>query len=82
MKALDSLKMDIDNYNEVLVSKMEKIYENAGELYLNWGLLYVDDIFSRIKHMNEDIIQIEKETAVLRKMEQYHKLLKKEQKQE
>lgn len=79
MKALDSLKADINDYNEVLASDKEYLFLKIEELYKNYSKMDLNEICIIIEAMYEEINEIAKETAVLRKMESYYKLFKQEQ---
>lgn len=79
MKALDSLKADINNYNEVLASDRDYLFLKIADLYKNYSKMDLNEITITIEAMYEEINQIEKETAVLRKMEACYILFKQEQ---
>lgn len=79
MKALDSLKRDINDYNETLASDSEYLFLKIVDLYKNYSKMDLNEITITIEAMYEEINQIEKETAVLRKMEEYYVLFKQEQ---
>lgn len=79
MKALDSLKMDIDDYNEVIASEMEHLHFKIEKLCQEYYKMELFEIDNRIRDIHDDINQIGRETAVLRKMESYYKLFKQEQ---
>ena len=82
MNALDSLKMDIDDYNEVLASRMIELKKQVDYLYENYDNLTAKSIKALIKGLNNQISIISKEDNILRKMEEYYKLFKTEQKPE
>lgn len=79
MKALDSLKADIDDYNEVLASEMEHLHFKIEKLCQEYYKMELFEIDNRIRDIYDDINQIGRETAVLRKMESYYKIFKQEQ---
>lgn len=79
MKALDSLKIDIDNYKEVLASSRLELKKQVDYLYDNYDNLTVKSIRALIKGLNNEISIISKEDNILRKMEEYYKLFKTEQ---
>lgn len=79
MKALDSLKMDINEYNETIAPDMEYLFLKIRDLYKNYSKMDLNEITRTIEYMYEEINQIEKQTAVLRKMEEYYVLFKQEQ---
>lgn len=79
MKALDSLKADIDDYNEVIASEMEHLHFKIEKLCQEYYKMELFEIDNRIRDIHDDINQIGRETAVLRKMESYYKLFKQEQ---
>ena len=79
MKALDCLKMDINEYNETIAPDMEYLFLRIRDLYKNYSKMDLNEITRTIEYMYEEINQIEKETAVLRKMEEYYVLFKQEQ---
>lgn len=79
MKALDSLKADIDDYNEVIASEMEHLHFKIEKLCQEYYKMELFEIDNRIRDIHDDINQIGRETAVLRKMESYYKIFKQEQ---
>ena len=79
MKALDSLKMDIDNYNEVLKSKMDFLYWKIADLYKNYSKIDLNEINLEIEVIYDEIKLITCETRILRKMESYYELFEEEQ---
>ena len=79
MKALDSLKEDIDDYNEVLASQIDSVYSQIKEIYENYYRMDVDKLNLKIQLIHDDIKIISNETRVLRKMESYYELFKQEQ---
>lgn len=79
MNALDSLKMDIDDYNEVLASDMKFLFLKIADLYKNYSKMDLNEITTMIVVIYDEINQIGKENAVLREMEMYYELFKQEQ---
>lgn len=79
MKALDSLKADIDDYNEVIASEMEHLHFKIEKLCQEYYKMELFEIDNRIRDIHDDINQIGRETVVLRKMESYYKIFKQEQ---
>lgn len=79
MKALDSLKMDIDNYNEVLASEMLELKNHINYLHDNYDDLTVNLIKGIINGLNKEISNISKADRELRIMKQYYNLFKEEQ---
>ena len=79
MKALDSLKEDIDDYTEVLASQIDSVYSQIKEIYENYYRMDVDKLNLKIQLIHDDIKIISNETRVLRKMESYYELFKQEQ---
>lgn len=79
MKALDSLKADIDDYNEVIASEMEHLHFKIEKLCQEYYKMELFEIDNRIRDIHDDINQIGRETAVLRKMEMCYELFKQEQ---
>ena len=79
MNALDSLKMDIDNYNEVLASRRLELKNHIKYLHDNYDNLTVNLIKGVINGLNKEISNISKADRVLRIMEQYYNLFKQEQ---
>lgn len=79
MKALDSLKMDIDDYNEVLASQVDSLYSQIKEIYENYYKMDEGKLNLKIQLIHDDIKIIANETRVLRKMESYYRLFKEEQ---
>ena len=82
MNALDSLKMDIDDYKEVLASRRLELKNHITYLHDNYDNLTVKSIKVLIKGLNNQISIISKEDNILRKMEEYYKLFKPEQEPE
>lgn len=79
MKALDSLKADIDGYNEVLASSRLELKNHIKYLHDNYDNLTVNLIKGVINGLNKEISNISKADHVLRIMEQYYNLFKQEQ---
>lgn len=79
MNALDSLKMDIYDYNEVLASNMEALHSEIKELCHEYYKMDVLDISMKIEDLWDSIRDIESQTELLRKMESYYKIFKQEQ---
>lgn len=79
MKALDSLKADIDNYNKLVMSDIEWLYLKIQHLYKNYSKMDLNEICVIIEAMYDEINEIAKENAVLRKMESYYKVFEEEQ---
>ena len=79
MKALDSLKIDIDNYNEVLTSQVDSVYSQIKEIYENYYKMDVGKLNLKIQLIHDDMKIIANETRVLRTLERYYKLFKQEQ---
>ena len=79
MKELDRLKADINDYNEVIASNMEHLHFKIKELCQEYYKMELFKIDNRIRDIHDDINQIGRETAVLRKMESHYKLFKQEQ---
>ena len=80
MKALDSLKEDIDDYNEVLASQIDSVYSQIKEIYENYYKMDVGELNLKIQLIHDDMKIIANETRVLRTMERYYKLFEEEQK--
>ena len=79
MNALDSLKMDIDNYNEVLASRRLELKNHINYLHDNYDNLTVNLIKGVINGLNKEISNISKADRELRIMEKYYTLFKEEQ---
>lgn len=79
MKALDRLKMDIGDYNEVLASRMIELKKQVDYLYDNYDNLTVKSIKLLIEGLNNEMSIISKDDNILRKMEEYYRLFKTEQ---
>lgn len=79
MKALDSLKEDIDDYNEVLASQIDSVYSQIKEIYENYYKMDVGELNLKIQLIHDDMKIIANETRVSKKMESYYKLFKQEQ---
>ena len=79
MNALDSLKIDIDNYNEVLTSEMLELKNHINYLHDNYDNLTVNLIEGIINGLNKEILNISKATRELKRMEEYYLLFKTEQ---
>lgn len=58
---------------------MEYLFLKIADLYKNYSKMDLNEITITIEAMYEEINQIEKETAVLMKMEEYYVLFKQEQ---
>lgn len=67
MKALDNLKADIDDYNEVLASRMIELKKQVDYLYDNYDNLTVKSIRALIEGLNNEISIISKEDNILKK---------------
>ena len=80
MNALDSLKMDIDDYNELLKSKMDFLYWKIADLYKNYSKIDLNEINLEIEVIYDEIKLITCETRILRKMESYYELFEEEKK--
>lgn len=78
MKALDSLKADIDDYNEELASQIGLLYSQIEEIYKYYYRMDVDELNLKIRLIHDDMKIIANETRVLRTMERYYKLFKQE----
>ena len=79
MNALDSLKIDIDNYNEVLASRRLELKNHINYLHDNYDNLTVNLIKGVINGLNKEISNISKADRELRIMEKYYNLFKEEQ---
>lgn len=79
MNALDSLKMDIDDYNEVIASRMIELKKQVDYLHDNYDNLTVKSIKLLIEGLNNEMSIISKDDNILRKMEEYYRLFKTEQ---
>ena len=79
MNALDSLKMDIDNYNEVLASRRLELKNHINYLHDNYDNMTVNLIKGVINGLNKEISNITKADHALRIMEKYYTLFKQEQ---
>lgn len=79
MKALDSLKEDIDDYTEVLASQIGSVYLQIEEIYENYYKMDVGELNLKIQLIHDDMKIISNETRVLRKMESYYRLFQEEQ---
>lgn len=79
MKALDSLKEDIDDYNEELASLIGLVYSQIEEIYENYYRMDVGELNLKIQLIHDDMKIIANETRVLRKMESYYELFEEEQ---
>ena len=74
MKVLDSLKADIDDYNEELASQIGSLYSQIEEIYKNYYRMDVDELNLKIRLIHDDMKIIANETRVVRTMERYYKL--------
>ena len=79
MKALDSLKIDIDDYKEVLASSRLELKNHIKYLHDNYDNMTLNLIKGVINGLNKEISNISKADRELRIMEQYYNLFKKEQ---
>ena len=79
MKALDSLKEDIDDYNEVLASQIDSVYSQIKEIYENYYKMDVGELNLKIQLIHDDMKIIANETRVLRTMASYYRLFQEEQ---
>lgn len=82
MKALDSLKMDIDDYEEVLGDNILTIQQKIKRLNNNFEYLKFYELYEQIEELYVNIVNLQRDKDVLDKMRTYYKLFEEEQKKE